>query len=64
MGVLFWTRCTSGRMLVVAVLLAEQEGVHDMGSCLILNTDPHAGQVVHHLHLHLIGGQRMRYPMG
>ncbi len=54
----------AGRMLAVARKLAEQEGVHEDGYRLIINTGPHAGQVVHHLHLHLIGGQRMRYPMG
>jgi histidine triad (HIT) family protein len=55
---------TAGRMLAVARKLAEQEGVHESGYRLILNTGPHGGQVVHHVHLHLIGGQRMRYPVG
>jgi histidine triad (HIT) family protein len=31
---------------------------------LIVNNGPDGGQVVPHLHIHLIGGQRMRYPMG
>jgi histidine triad (HIT) family protein len=31
---------------------------------VIINNGPHGGQVVHHLHVHLIGGQRMRHPMG
>jgi len=53
-----------GRMLSVARSLAEKEGVHRDGFRLIINTGPHAGQEVHHLHMHLIGGQRMRYPMG
>lgn len=55
---------TAGRMLSVARSLAEQEGVQEDGYRLIINTGPHAGQEVHHLHMHLIGGQRMRYPMG
>ena len=54
----------AGRMLTVARKLAEQEGVDDSGYRLITNTGPHAGQEVHHLHMHLIGGQRMRHPMG
>lgn len=54
----------AGRMLAVARKLAEQEGVDDSGYRLIINTGPHAGQEVHHLHMHLIGGQRMRHPMG
>jgi histidine triad (HIT) family protein len=53
-----------GYLFTVAKKLAEQEGIRDTGYRLILNTGPHAGQEVFHLHLHLIGGQKMRYPMG
>jgi histidine triad (HIT) family protein len=53
-----------GHLFSVARMLAEQEGIHQSGYRLIVNTGPHAGQLVFHLHLHLIGGQRMRYPMG
>jgi diadenosine tetraphosphate (Ap4A) HIT family hydrolase len=31
---------------------------------LIVNTGPYAGQGIFHLHMHLIGGQRSRYPIG
>ena len=54
----------AGRMLTVARKLAEQEGIADSGYRLITNTGPHGGQDVHHLHMHLIGGQRMRHPLG
>jgi len=53
-----------GHLFTVARQLAEQEGILDSGYRLIVNTGPHGGQVVYHLHLHLIGGQRMRHPMG
>lgn len=53
-----------GHLFTVARQLAEQERIQETGYRLIVNTGPHAGQVVFHLHLHLIGGQRMRYPMG
>lgn len=53
-----------GHLFTVARQLAEQEGIQDSGYRLIVNTGPHGGQVVYHLHLHLIGGQRMRHPMG
>lgn len=55
---------TLGRMFFVARRLAEQEGVSLSGYRLIINTGRHGGQVVEHLHLHLIGGQRMRHPIG
>ncbi|MCS7039036.1 MAG: histidine triad nucleotide-binding protein [Anaerolineae bacterium] len=53
-----------GRLLLTAKRLAVQEGIAKSGYRLIINTGPHAGQEVFHLHLHLIGGQRMRHPMG
>lgn len=53
-----------GHMFSVARLIAEQEGVSQTGYRLIVNTGPHSGQLVYHLHLHVIGGQRMRFPMG
>lgn len=53
-----------GRMFTVARQLAGQEGIAETGYRLIVNTGRHAGQVVFHLHLHLIGGQRMKHPMG
>lgn len=53
-----------GRLFTIARKLAEQEGIAGDGYRLILNTGPHGGQEVYHLHLHLIGGQKMRHPMG
>lgn len=55
---------TAGRLLLTAKKLAEQLGISQTGFRLIVNTGAHGGQVVHHLHVHLIGGQRMRFPMG
>lgn len=54
----------TGRMMTVAQKLAAQEGIAEEGYRLIVNTGPHGGQVVFHLHLHLLGGQKMRHPMG
>ncbi len=53
-----------GHLFTVARKLAEQEGIAREGYRLITNTGPNGGQTIFHLHLHLIGGQRMRYPMG
>ncbi len=53
-----------GKMFSLARQIAMQEGVDQSGYRLIINNGPHAGQAVFHLHLHVIGGQRMRFPMG
>lgn len=53
-----------GHLFTVAGKLAREEGIHHNGYRLIVNTGADGGQTVFHLHLHLIGGQRMRHPMG
>lgn len=53
-----------GHMFVVARQISQQEGIAENGYRLIVNTGAHAGQVVFHLHLHILGGQRLRHPMG
>jgi histidine triad (HIT) family protein len=53
-----------GHLLTTAGKLAKEEGIDKGGYRLISNTGVNGGQTVFHIHLHLIGGQRMRYPMG
>lgn len=53
-----------GYLYTVARHIAGQEGIDRSGYRLIVNTGANAGQGVFHLHLHLIGGRRMRFPMG
>jgi histidine triad (HIT) family protein len=48
-----------GHMLVVASDLAEQKNVSSGGFRLVMNTGPNAGQSVDHIHLHLLGGERL-----
>lgn len=53
-----------GHLFTTAKRLAAQEGIAESGYRLIVNTNAHGGQTVFHLHLHLLGGSRMKYPMG
>jgi histidine triad (HIT) family protein len=53
-----------GQLFTTARQLAEQEGIQESGYRLIINTGKDGGQEVQHLHLHLIGGHKMRHPMG
>ena len=46
-----------GKMVLVAAELAQREGLAGRGYRLIINNGPDAGQVVQHLHLHLLGGR-------
>lgn len=41
--------------------IAESEGVAKSGYRLITNVGDDAGQSVHHLHLHLIGGKTLKW---
>ena len=47
----------AGHMLVVAAKIAAQEGIATDGYRVIINCNEHGGQVVFHLHMHLVGGR-------
>lgn len=53
-----------GHLFVAARKIAEAEGIQENGYRVIVNTGEHGGQTVHHLHMHVIGGQAMKHPMG
>src|SRR2546421_7094994 len=48
----------------VAAHLARAEGIDESGWRLVTNVGADAGQTVHHLHVHLLGGRRMGWPPG
>ena len=51
-----------GRFFVVARDLAAE---HDLpGYRVVINTNPEGGQVVFHVHMHLLGGRQMRGTLG
>lgn len=53
-----------GHLITTAGKLAKEEGIEQSGYRLIMNTGADGGQTVFHVHLHLIGGQPMKHPMG
>ncbi len=54
---------TAADLLTAAAAIAEKEGLSD-GYRLVFNTEAGAGQVVFHVHLHVLGGRPMGWPPG
>ena len=54
----------AGHLIIIAKNLAEKQGIAEKGYRLVINCGPEGGQVVPHLHLHLIGGRQMEARLG
>jgi histidine triad (HIT) family protein len=52
----------AGRLLEVSGEVAAKLGVGESGYAVRINNGPDAGQEVPHLHLHVLGGQRIGMP--
>ena len=48
------------QMFLTAKLLAKKFGIHKSGYRLLVNTNEDAGQTVFHIHMHLIGGEKLK----
>ncbi len=53
-----------GQMASVANQLAKREGVAESGYRLVMNCGEEGGQLVPHLHLHLLGGRKLSDALG
>ena len=51
-----------GHMVLVAKRLAAEEGIAERGYRLVINCNEEGGQVIYHLHMHLIGGRPLGAP--
>jgi histidine triad (HIT) family protein len=54
----------AGRLIILAKNLAKKEGIAKSGYRLAINCGPEGGQLVPHLHVHLIGGRRLSGKLG
>jgi histidine triad (HIT) family protein len=52
-----------GHIHLIAAQVAAMRKITD-GFRTVFNNGPLAGQTVHHLHLHVLGGRRMTWPPG
>ncbi|BCY18583.1 MAG: histidine triad nucleotide-binding protein [Chloroflexi bacterium] len=48
-----------GDLILIARKLATDLGISETGYRLVVNTGPDSGQSVQHLHIHLLGGNKM-----
>jgi histidine triad (HIT) family protein len=53
-----------GKLTTLAAEIARKEGIAESGYRAVINTNADAGQTVFHIHLHLLGGRRMKWPPG
>jgi histidine triad (HIT) family protein len=53
-----------GHMFIVSQQLAKDYSVYQCGFRLVVNSGPDAGQAVHHLHMHFLGGRTLKWPPG
>lgn len=52
----------AGRLFLVAKSLADEHGL--AGYRVVVNTNPEGGQVVFHVHMHVLGGRQMKGGLG
>ena len=52
-----------GKLVRIGAELAAQEGL-DGGYRVIFNNGPDGGQIVYHIHMHILGGRQLSGPLG
>jgi histidine triad (HIT) family protein len=55
---------TLGQVMLSARNVAHQEGLEAGGYRLVVNDGDAAGQTVHHIHVHVLGGRDLTWPPG
>jgi len=53
-----------GKLVLAAKDIAREEGLSDDGYRVVINCNKGGGQMVYHIHLHLLGGRQMTWPPG
>ena len=48
-----------GQLILTAKEVAEKQGIAESGYKLIFNVGKHGGQVIKHLHIHMLGGKQL-----
>lgn len=53
-----------GKLFLAAATIAAEEGVAEDGYRVVMNCNKAGGQMVYHIHLHLLAGRQMGWPPG
>lgn len=53
-----------GKLYLAAKEVARKEGISESGYRTVMNCGEGAGQSVFHIHLHVLGGRKMKWPPG
>ena len=53
-----------GAMAMLAKQVAKDLELAEKGHRIVINTGKNGGQTVDHIHLHLLGGRKMKWPPG
>ena len=53
-----------GKLMLAAQRVAKDAGLVEGGYRVVVNTGAGAGQSVFHIHVHVLGGRRMKWPPG
>lgn len=48
-----------GRLFIVAAQLAKQHNIAERGYRVLMNCNQEGGQIIYHMHLHLLGGKQL-----
>jgi len=50
-----------GHMIMVAKQVAKQQDIAEKGYRVVFNVGSWGGQLIQHLHMHLLGGRKLRF---
>jgi histidine triad (HIT) family protein len=53
-----------GKLILAAAEIAREQGLSEDGYRVVMNCNEAGGQMVYHIHLHLLGGRQMTWPPG
>lgn len=54
---------TIGHLMLTAKKIASEQNL-DEGFRIVINNGPNGGETVPHLHIHLLGGRKLKWPPG